>query len=993
MRFHRLEVTAFGPFPDTVEVDFDELNEAGIFLLTGPTGAGKSSLLDAICFALYGVVPGARGVRTLRSQHVGTTRAPRVVLELTLDGRRFRVERSPEWVRPKKKGEGQTREHASARLLELTGGQERLVSARIQEVGHELDELLGMKSEQFLQVVMLPQGEFQRFLRADSNERQEVLERLFRTQRFARIEDWFKDHARSLATRSASGEADVRRLLETIAHRGGLALPDTLTGTALATTPSDEASAWSHDVLAAAALADAGCAAALEGARAALEEAEGRAREAVRVRAVHRRARDARRVLDGLDADEPAARAAGRLLEAHERARVVGPLLTLVDRAERALDTATDAERVALDALLDLPPDLRPEPSPASCAAIHARVTERLGELRALAARAEDLARARDDLARVERDLARLRHELEGLHDRAAGLPQRRATLEADLTRTRLSAAGLAAGSRMLAEARARLAAARALPAARAQLQQRREASLLAREDAVAARGHHLDLVARRLAGMAAELAGGLVEGEACQVCGSTAHPQPAEAAVDAVSRDDQAEAEAGSEAAARRAEEAAGLAHDAERRTLELERTAEGRSIAEATEEVAAAESSLALAEAAAAQEQDLAAALGLLDAEADELADRLRRTESAVGALAARQQAGTRQVEALSEEVDRALPATIAQHEDAARLALAAADALSTALTARAQADEARSGALETARSAGFDDLADARAALMAKSAATHLREQVTARASARARAVSVLEDPEVAALEGTPDPDAPAAEKAVAAARAEADRLAGEARLLADRALTLRVLHDELEHALVAWGPAREEHLRAESLAQLVRGTGGDNQLQMKLSSYVLSTRLDQVLDAANERLTHLREQRYTLRRTARAARRNAQAGLGLEILDDWTGEERDPATLSGGETFVISLALALGLADVVAHESGGLRVDTLFVDEGFGMLDADTLDDVMDRIDALRAGGRTVGVVSHVAELRNRIPTQVHVRKGRHGSTVEVRTLVG
>jgi exonuclease SbcC len=178
----------------------------------------------------------------------------------------------------------------------------------------------------------------------------------------------------------------------------------------------------------------------------------------------------------------------------------------------------------------------------------------------------------------------------------------------------------------------------------------------------------------------------------------------------------------------------------------------------------------------------------------------------------------------------------------------------------------------------------------------------------------------------------------------------------------------------------------------MAKLVRGMGGDNQLQMRLSAYVLATRLDQVVDAANERLAHMRDQRYLLQRTGRATRRRAQAGLGLEVVDEWTGDVRDPATLSGGETFVISLSLALGLADVVTQEAGGVEIETLFVDEGFGMLDADTLDDVMDRLDGLRAGGRTVGVVSHVAEIRNRIPTQVHVEKRRNGSSVAVRTMV-
>ena len=187
-------------------------------------------------------------------------------------------------------------------------------------------------------------------------------------------------------------------------------------------------------------------------------------------------------------------------------------------------------------------------------------------------------------------------------------------------------------------------------------------------------------------------------------------------------------------------------------------------------------------------------------------------------------------------------------------------------------------------------------------------------------------------------------------------------------------------------------RDESLRAEAMSQLVRGLGQDNQLQMRLSAYVLATRLDQVVAAANERLGRMRDQRYLLQRTDRAARkgsRRARPG-GRRPVDR---RRPRPSTLSGGETFVVSLSLALGLADVVTQEAGGTEIETLFVDEGFGTLDADTLDDVMDRLDGLRAGGRTVGVVSHVSELRNRIPTQVHVRKGRSGSSIDVTTLVG
>ena len=172
----------------------------------------------------------------------------------------------------------------------------------------------------------------------------------------------------------------------------------------------------------------------------------------------------------------------------------------------------------------------------------------------------------------------------------------------------------------------------------------------------------------------------------------------------------------------------------------------------------------------------------------------------------------------------------------------------------------------------------------------------------------------------------------------------------------------------------------------LAALVDGSSADNRLRMRLSGYVLASRLAQVVAAANVRLSRMSDQRYALEHTGGRGAGENRGGLSLLVRDEWSGEARDPATLSGGETFVVSLALALGLADVIAHEVGGTDLDTLFVDEGFGSLDAETLDDVMDTLDALREGGRVVGVVSHVAHLRERIPTQLHVEKRRHGSTV-------
>lgn len=185
MRLHHLQVTAFGPFAETVEVDFDDLSGAGLFLLSGPTGAGKTSVLDAVCFALYGDVPGDRNAaKRFRCDLADPSLAPCVVLETTLSGRRFRLTRSPAWSRPKKRGRGLTTEHASVLLEERIEGEWVPQTTRLDEAGHLVSNLLGMTMPQFCQVAMLPQGRFQAFLRARSEDRHRLLQQLFSTHRF-----------------------------------------------------------------------------------------------------------------------------------------------------------------------------------------------------------------------------------------------------------------------------------------------------------------------------------------------------------------------------------------------------------------------------------------------------------------------------------------------------------------------------------------------------------------------------------------------------------------------------------------------------------------------------------------------------------------------------------------------------------------------------------------------------------------------------------------
>jgi exonuclease SbcC len=199
-------------------------------------------------------------------------------------------------------------------------------------------------------------------------------------------------------------------------------------------------------------------------------------------------------------------------------------------------------------------------------------------------------------------------------------------------------------------------------------------------------------------------------------------------------------------------------------------------------------------------------------------------------------------------------------------------------------------------------------------------------------------------------------------------------------------LAALRPQLAAALAALAPLESRAAEARQLADLAAGLGA-NQYRMPLSAFVLAARLEEVAAAASQRLLTMTAGRYSLVHTD-ARKGGGRSGLGLLACDSWTGLDRDTSTLSGGETFLASLALALGLADVVTAEAAGTPMEALFVDEGFGTLDEDTLEEVMTVLDGLREGGRMVGIVSHVSELRQRIPAQVHVRKGRHGSHVHV-----
>ncbi|MBK3524518.1 AAA family ATPase, partial [Streptomyces sp. MBT70] len=566
MRLHRLDITAFGPFGSTQSVDFDALSGAGLFLLHGPTGAGKTSVLDAVCYALYGSVPGARqsgqGMH-LRSDHAPPGTRTEVRLELTVAGRRLEITRQPPWERRKLRGKGMTVDKAQTWLREYDAraGSWKDLSRSHQEIGAEVEQLLGMSREQFCQVVLLPQGDFARFLRADAEARGKLLGRLFDTQRFADVEKRLAERRRATEARVREGDtallADAHRMQQEAGDAMELPEPDpgdpglaeaVLEAAALARSTARERLDIAHCRLAAAESAHAA-------ARHALDEARELARLQSRFAAARERA-------ERLTERARAHREDQERMERARKAESVAAALELREAADREHREATQAEARARGALSELSGgadgsggaeahrdghgdadvpggvDAYGGADASGLAAAARRAAEELGGLDA-ARRAErrlaELAEERAGLDRQERADEDVLREADAWLD---GWDATRAALQTRLDSAQEAATRAEQLAVQREPMRRRLDAARTRDRLAAGLAQARQRAEESRRRALDARAHWLDLKEQRLTGIAAELAAHLSDGEPCAVCGATEHPAPARKAAGHVDRE-----------------------------------------------------------------------------------------------------------------------------------------------------------------------------------------------------------------------------------------------------------------------------------------------------------------------------------------------------------------------------------------------------------------------------------------------------------------------
>lgn len=1055
MRLHRLEIEAFGPFAERQSIDFDALAEHGLFLLNGATGAGKTSVLDAVCFALYGGLPGARqGSKSLKSHHAAPGAQPEAVLEFSAQGRRFEVRRTPAWERPSARAKnGFTTQQASTHLRELVAGEWQPVSSRNDEASQVLGSVLGMDREQFTRVAMLPQGEFAAFLRAEPKEREKLLESLFSTGRFGEVEAQLAAMAQEAEARAAASEAaarmPVRQLeAELVAPEWSRALAGESMG-APGEAPEEGALAIDE----ATPLDGVAVDARFEWVVRRFAEFAARAGEEIAdardgVSAARSAEEECRRAVD--DAAELAAARARRSRWEADRP-VQAERVERLDRAAAAsaLRAELDGERRAAVAAQRAREELRAAFGVAAAAGWEAPEGKELtaaelrseaGDVRSEAAVLEEripleeaFQQAEDELSASRAQAERQRNAVARLDLELAELGRSTEELAAERARLESVAASLGGLERDFEAARAVLDAVQAFAEAAGRRRSAEERHGALREASLQRRAEWLDLREERLAHTAYELAAGLADGAPCPVCGSADHPHPAVGDEDPLRLVDRERSAA-----------------DASERAAERERAA-AASVAEATAALAAAAARGGDADPdkAAREAEELGTALRA----AREAEERMAAAGKRLEALDVRRRAAGAEREAASTSLALAgdssarLESEIERRRSqldvwrdgwgslrARHAALAAvvraleplADAAARAAAEGARLGDAQNALAEALSGSPFADAAAARAALLDESEAAALRRTVDGH-RAEEQSINGL-------LESAAAVRALAAERAAREARghgldavvgAAGDRVAsesewagggswaesGEERLAscqealrraetrlaeaqtAEHAARTAVakcerLHGEFRATLPA---LRRDRAKSDLLGELqrtARGSGSENRLRMSLHRYVLAGRLEQVAAAASERLDVMSDGRFSLEHTDALAARGAASGLGLEVMDAWTGQRRDPATLSGGESFMASLALALGLADVVQHETGGVDIETLFVDEGFGTLDEQTLEQVMEAIEGLRAGGRTVGLVSHVPELKQRIPAQIRVTKGRSGSTLEV-----
>jgi exonuclease SbcC len=991
---------AFGPFRNEQRLSFDGFSD--IFLITGKTGSGKSTIFDAMMYALYGRLPGSRDAKSIVSDFMESGDEPLVELVFSIRGNTYRVIRRPVYFRAALKGRARPVEvAATAECFRERGGRWEPVASKPQEVNDYIGDLIRLTAEEFSKIVLLPQGEFQQFLMADTREKTKLLEKLFPTDRHERVSTRARERARELKKEAEIKHADLEALLRDFDPRNHDAAR-TRAQEELHKLEADLAGTRTELLLAVEKIARAGDLekdhAEREAAQEALAQIRSRADE---IAAMERRARLARQALDlalpiAALRETVAECAAAQKKLAEEESMIAAVRQALeglrlrekqVPRLEELI-TLGAGEVGRLKALL-----------PRSAAR-----DVKVGELALQKKACDDGSRRLDELGRRRGDLGAAMLELKkSIQADEEALE----SFEAVVRRIALVTEKRTALARLAEKHKARQGFCETIDRPEKDIQ-----LLGARREAM--KSDEARLLALRDSSTAAGLARRLRSGEPCPVCGSPHHPAPAaaadleEGALESLSALSLAVIDA-EKSLAGLGERAVNLrsmlaAHDDEVARCAVDGEGDLDAL---TGELAALEGRRDGLEATRrvlgekrrrrddleAEAASLGAAFDVLNEEVSALKHSCRSLEREIESLS--RECGSRDdllsaIESAEKDMaaNRKTIEEIAGEKRRRELELEGAlqRAESTRKAREASADKA--AALETklaelAQRQGFASPDEAGAHCLEREAIESLERQVGRFVDEQkvlektvellAKKIGDRRRPDMAALEG----ERRTIEQTIGALEGRREEL----RIAARDLDSLKTRFDGLNSDLEKIGA------RAGTMLRLADDLTGKNPRNLTFQNFVLGAYLEEVAGYASARLHSMSEERYTLVINEEISHGNREAGLDLDVFDAYTGQKRGVKSLSGGEKFLASIALALGLADAIQARSGGIELDAIFIDEGFGSLDDAALDRALTILDDIRAN-RMVGVISHVSELKNRIPAQVRVIKGPAGSSIEI-----
>lgn len=916
MRPLKLTMSAFGPYAGKTVVNMEQLGENGLYLITGDTGAGKTTIFDAITFALYGEASGStRQPDAFRSKYADAATPTYVELEFAYGGGRYTVRRNPEYTRPSKRGGGTTTEAADALLVRPDGS----TVTKVKEVTRAVCELIGVDRSQFTQIAMIAQGDFLKLLLAPTAERSKIFRKVFRTEIYQRLQERLKAEFREL-------NGQLGELNRSLAQAAAGVRCDS-------DSPCAEplADLQSYELLP--------VAQALE-----LIDRIGEEDTAVLKHLDELIAADNKRLEEinrELGKAENAKKAHDEMIAAEkfiaDNADELGRLKSAYDA-----ETARSSEREGLIARSE-------------------SIREKLASYDALDAVDKSIAKLQTDITDAEKQRAEKSEQLQRLISQTAAakeLSAKLASADAELV--------AANNEKSLADERMkRLGEVSKKLSEYNELKQRYNNALkhynelkLKNETAAA---NTADLERRWLDEQAGVLAIGLKSGVPCPVCGSCEHPSPALLTPDAPSEESVNAAKKERDAISAETAAASTAAGELKGQAISL-----GKEIERLSAEFVGECEKGALPTAIAQCSQRLAEQLKALKAVADAAEKNAKRKKQA----------------------DAALP-TLEKEQEYARVTLNQLEQELARLTAelnaaRREREKAASNLPFKSRDDAkrvIDELCNKKAAMDAaladsKEKYERMDAEMTAKRAAAKALSEQLKDTTAA------DTDVLAHDSAaVTESRAQKQRRRD---LLCARMSGNAAARRDIAERSRALGGAEERWKWVKALADTAGGTVGDKD-KIALETYVQTTYFDRIIRRANLRLMTMSGGQYELRRRIDADNKRSQSGLELDVVDHYNGSVRGVSTLSGGESFTASLSLALGLSDEIQSSAGGVRLDSMFIDEGFGSLDEQSLSQAMNALSELSSGNRLVGIISHVAELKQRIDRQIVVKKDRSGGS--------